>query len=321
VACGLVFTPAYWTLMKTSFLAFLRAELARRCARNESYSLRAFARQLGVDHATLSQILRGRRELTPEMIERLGRELDVSDTLRKAFVDEARSASGRASEVVAEAAAILVDPIHEAILACVAQEDFTPDVRVLARILDTDADSVNVAVQRLAHAGLLVMESSTRWTSRLDTNGTTFDLALWDHVSRRLAEAPTAHRAADEPTPRANPVRQFQLLARDPAALAEFYSGAFGWKVTDANALGYRQISTGASGLEGGIWPAPPQATPFVQLFVEVDDLEVTLARATSLGAKVLLPPQVLPDGDAMALLVDPQGIPLGIFKPSKSRL
>jgi len=48
----------------TSFRLRLQAELARRCAGNPRYSLRAFARRLGVDHSTLSQLLRGRRALT-----------------------------------------------------------------------------------------------------------------------------------------------------------------------------------------------------------------------------------------------------------------
>ncbi len=63
------------TTAPSTFAAVLRAELTRRCARNPSYSLRAFARALDVDHATLSQLLRGRRSLTREVIEQLGERL------------------------------------------------------------------------------------------------------------------------------------------------------------------------------------------------------------------------------------------------------
>jgi hypothetical protein len=31
----------------------------------------------------------------------------------------------------------------------------------------------------------------------------------------------------------------------------------------------------------------------------------------------VLIPPQELPDGDEMAIILDPEGIALGIFKPA----
>jgi predicted enzyme related to lactoylglutathione lyase len=77
-------------------------------------------------------------------------------------------------------------------------------------------------------------------------------------------------------------------------------------------------VDTGSErGINGGIWPAPPEAHGLVSLYVEVDDVEAYLAKATGLGGKVLVPAQKLPDGDEMALLLDPEGIALGIFKPA----
>jgi predicted enzyme related to lactoylglutathione lyase len=62
------------------------------------------------------------------------------------------------------------------------------------------------------------------------------------------------------------------------------------------------------------VWPAPPQLErPFVQLFIEVDDVSAYLARATSLGATVIVPESVLPDGDSMAVLHDPAGMSFAI--------
>jgi hypothetical protein len=49
----------------------LVAEFARCAGSNPRYSLRGFARKLGVDHSTLSQLLRGRRSLTWRTIRRL----------------------------------------------------------------------------------------------------------------------------------------------------------------------------------------------------------------------------------------------------------
>ena len=66
----------------------------------------------------------------------------------------------------------LVEPIHEAILDIVGQDGFQLDTRLLARMLDSDTDTVNVAVQRLLRVGLLVMESTARFgvfRSRVDT--------------------------------------------------------------------------------------------------------------------------------------------------------
>jgi predicted enzyme related to lactoylglutathione lyase len=82
------------------------------------------------------------------------------------------------------------------------------------------------------------------------------------------------------------------------------------------NALGYRRIDTGSTrGIAGGIWPAPPQAHSFVQLFVEVTDIAGDVERATSLGATVLIPPQRLPEGDQLAILRDPDGMSFGLMQ------
>src|SRR5262249_49331035 len=79
----------------------------------------------------------------------------------------------------------------------------------------------------------------------------------------------------------ANPVLQFQILSKVPEETAPFYSELFAWKIDADNAMGYRRIDTGSTeGIQGGIWPAPPQAPVFVQLFVGVDDVRASVASA-----------------------------------------
>jgi uncharacterized protein len=114
----------------------------------------------------------------------------------------------------------------------------------------------------------------------------------------------------------ANPVVQFQILSKTPDETALFYSTMFGWKVDAGNPLGYRQIDTGSSeGIQGGIWPAPPQAPNFVQLFIRVDDVKAFAEKAEGLGAKILIPPTTLPDGDEMAVILDPAGMSFAICR------
>lgn len=113
-----------------------------------------------------------------------------------------------------------------------------------------------------------------------------------------------------------NPVMQFQILSKTPRETARFYSTLFGWSVDADNPLGYRRIDTGSTaGIQGGIWPAPPQAPNFVQLFIEVDDLDAAVAHAEGLGAKQIIPPTRLPEGDQMAVILDPQGMSFGIWR------
>jgi uncharacterized protein len=116
------------------------------------------------------------------------------------------------------------------------------------------------------------------------------------------------------------PVMQFQIVAREPEAVARFYADLFGWSVRTNNALGYRELDTQSDrGIQGGVWPSPPEGHNLVQLFIEVDDINSTIAKATAAGARVLFPRQELPDGDALAILLDPAGMSFGLYTPASA--
>lgn len=114
------------------------------------------------------------------------------------------------------------------------------------------------------------------------------------------------------------PVMQWQILAKNPEHSAEFYTALFGWTVNASNALGYRAVDTGARrGINGGIWPCSPEGKSMVQLFVEVDNVAAHVESCKRLGGSVVMGPQLLPDGDEMAIIVDPEGLPVGLFRPA----
>jgi predicted enzyme related to lactoylglutathione lyase len=116
-----------------------------------------------------------------------------------------------------------------------------------------------------------------------------------------------------------NAVTQFQIISKAPEETARFYGELFGWTIDANNAMGYRRIDTGSpGGIQGGIWPAPPQAPAFVQLFMAVDDVAASVAKAQGLGAKVLIPPTMLPEGDQMAVLHDPQGMSFAVLRAAR---
>jgi predicted enzyme related to lactoylglutathione lyase len=109
------------------------------------------------------------------------------------------------------------------------------------------------------------------------------------------------------------PVRQFQILSKDPQRAADFYSRVFGWTINADNALAYRAITTG--GIDGGIWPAPPEGHGLVQLFLEVPDVSAAAAKAADAEGSIVIPPTTLPGGDELAVIADPENIPFGLFK------
>ena len=117
------------------------------------------------------------------------------------------------------------------------------------------------------------------------------------------------------------PVTHFQIVTTDPERVSTFYAQLCGWTVNDDNPLRYRQLATNAGrGIEGGVWPAPPGAPTFVQLHVEVDDVARAIEKAVGLGGAVLVPLQMLPQGETMAVLRDPLGGSFVVHAPAPKR-
>lgn len=112
----------------------------------------------------------------------------------------------------------------------------------------------------------------------------------------------------------AAPVVRWQIVSPNPDGVGRFYGHVFGWTEKRDNALGYRDVNTGSpKGIPGGVWPAPPDAPSFVQLFIEVDDLDATIEAVTAHGGTILVPKSALPDGDTMAVVRDPLGMSIGL--------
>jgi uncharacterized protein (TIGR02147 family) len=153
--------------------ATLRDVLAKRCARNPRYSLRAFAKSLGTDHSTLSQVLRGRRALGVRTIERVSARLGFSVEQCQAFIVAERErrrnpddSQRHVRRLGRDITILLSDWRHFAILELTRLESFQTDSRWLARVLGCTVDEINIAVQRLIRFGLLEMTNTSRWTTR-----------------------------------------------------------------------------------------------------------------------------------------------------------
>jgi predicted enzyme related to lactoylglutathione lyase len=115
---------------------------------------------------------------------------------------------------------------------------------------------------------------------------------------------------------------KWQILARDAEGVAAFYRDLFGWTLNNDNALGYRELRSGDDdGIDGGVWPSGGGDYPnFVQLFVQVDDIDASIEKAIAAGAKILVPKSALPDGDTMAILQDPHGMSFGLMSAASRR-
>lgn len=111
------------------------------------------------------------------------------------------------------------------------------------------------------------------------------------------------------------------LSTPDPARAKEFYSGLFGWRVFpgEKDPSGYLHIENGKD-MIGGIPPAhhrAPNMPAYWMIYFAVSDVDATMAKAKSLGAKVFMEPMDIEDVGRMAILGDPQGAMFTIFTGS----
>ncbi len=130
------------------FEAFLSQAFDDRRRRNRRYSVRAFARDLGCDHATLSQWMRGKRPMTPPVVDQLGAALGL---------DEA--ACARAREF---------DPFDPLVIDAI-RATARPTTPRIAIALGATPDRVNMSLHRLLRLGHLRMNGAA-WIA---TAGTT----------------------------------------------------------------------------------------------------------------------------------------------------
>jgi predicted enzyme related to lactoylglutathione lyase len=113
----------------------------------------------------------------------------------------------------------------------------------------------------------------------------------------------------------------YELLTADASAAKSFYDEVVGWDIeaTASNPMNYRMIRT-ASGKAGGVMELTDNmrehgAKPTWLGYVGVDDVDVTVAKAVGLGAKVMMPAFDVPDVGRLALIADPQGIPIYVMR------
>lgn len=104
----------------------------------------------------------------------------------------------------------------------------------------------------------------------------------------------------------ARPIVHWEIEARDPEAQRAFYAALFNWTIDDG------PIMNVPSGL-GGPEPGPAghlraSDRSRINLYVQVRDLDASLARVPELGGTVVSQPFDVPGGPTIAAIEDPEG-------------
>ncbi|MCB0364632.1 MAG: TIGR02147 family protein [Bdellovibrionaceae bacterium] len=140
----------------------LKEDFEKRKLRNPAYSLRAFARDLGLDHASLSQILSGKRRISKANFEKIAQALHLTDDQVKQLKHEVdlglESYSTLDDQLIARKNRWYLDAICE----LTRLEDFEPSVPWVAQALGLSESEVQEAVDLLTALGELRV-SKDKW--------------------------------------------------------------------------------------------------------------------------------------------------------------
>ena len=132
-----------------------------------------------------------------------------------------------------------------------------------------------------------------------------------------LVQSSSGDPADNEPS--VNAWAWAHLSARDPAAAAQFYHTVIGYDAVPDTREGRHDVfllsSQGLARASIGPVPNRPEAYPDWLGFVRVANLDDALAKATALGAHVLLAPKSTEPDTRLAILADPADVAIGLVE------
>ena len=98
------------------------------------------------------------------------------------------------------------------------------------------------------------------------------------------------------------PVVHFEIGCRDKARTAEFFSKLFDWNTQESGPATMIDTAAG-SGINGHITALGHEPHNYVTVYVDVDDVQSYLDKATALGGKALTPVITLAAGPVFLVL------------------
>ena len=140
---------------------FFKDEFIRRKEKNDHYSIRAFARDLGVSHALVSQIFSGKRQVTVKQALKFASVLHLSDRETQKLVLSCQGSSqsklpeNRFSNLQLEFDKLVGRWFHVALLELTYLKNFKSDPLWIAKTLGVSTVEVRDAIESLKALGLL----------------------------------------------------------------------------------------------------------------------------------------------------------------------
>lgn len=109
----------------------------------------------------------------------------------------------------------------------------------------------------------------------------------------------------------------FELVSTDAKKAQAFYGELFGWKIEPFlfGDYTYEMINAGGTMIGGYKAPTSERQPAHWIAYVSVDDVDAAAKTAVAKGGKLVVAPYDMPQVGRMALIADPQGAQLYLFK------
>jgi len=107
-----------------------------------------------------------------------------------------------------------------------------------------------------------------------------------------------------------------EFSAANQEAAGKFYSELFGWEIVQMPEMNYATFDSGDQ-VGGGFNPVTdtnPAGT--VMVYIGTNDIDASLAKAESLGAKIVTPKTEIPNTGWFGFFSDPTGNLVGLYTP-----
>ncbi len=177
-----------------------------------------------------------------------------------------------------------------------------PLIGVMVKVASADATAARVtALGGKAMPAFDVMDQG-RMAVCFDPNGAQFD--VWEPKSSAGMNADSAHHGAPS---------WYETMTSDVAKAAPFYCGLFGWVPETMPLPGgdYTTFKLGEAYV-AGMMPIAAEMGPMPPhwgTYFTVTDVDASLAQAVTLGAKVCIPAQDIPNVGRFGGITSPQGV------------
>lgn len=113
----------------------------------------------------------------------------------------------------------------------------------------------------------------------------------------------------------ANRVIHFEIGGSDLDGAANFFEQVFGWTSEPYGQFGRALSADVTAPVTGHLAAIPDVPTPYVMVYVEVEDIPATLARIAEVGGEAVVGPLPMPEGGQFAWFKDPSGNMLGLLQ------